>query len=241
VLPSKTLPPALTSIPTLGNFVLAMPAAETSSRRSKLVVRPASHRSGRPRGGQLVADRPALLAAAERVIRSAGPEVTMETIAAEAGVTKPILYRSVGDKDAVAAALAEVLVDRINTAGAIAMNGAIDARDGLRRLIGSFLDVIHADRNLFMFVTDAGSSGDRSAQVLRLADRSVHPIADWLAAQRIADGRDPVVAMTWAYGLIGTLHFAALWWMRDESCSASDVAERLSEMLWSGIGDSGPR
>jgi AcrR family transcriptional regulator len=204
VLPSKTLPPALTSIPTLGNFVLAMPAAETSSRRSKLVVRPASHRSGRPRGGQLVADRPALLAA-------------------------------------VAAALAEVLVDRINTAGAIAMNGAIDARDGLRRLIGSFLDVIHADRNLFMFVTDAGSSGDRSAQVLRLADRSVHPIADWLAAQRIADGRDPVVAMTWAYGLIGTLHFAALWWMRDESCSASDVAERLSEMLWSGIGDSGPR
>lgn len=152
-------------------------------------------------------------------------------------MTKPILYRSVGDKDAVAAALAELLVDRINSAGAVAVDGAINPRDGLRRLIGSFTDVVGANRNLFLFVTDAGASGDdRLGQVLRLADRSARPIAKDLARQRIDDGRDPAVALTWAYGLIGTLHFVTLWWLRDQMCSSQEIANHLTDLLWSGIG-----
>lgn len=39
-----------------------------------------------------------LLAAAERAIAAIGPDVTMDQIAAEADVTKPILHRTVGDK-----------------------------------------------------------------------------------------------------------------------------------------------
>ena len=44
----------------------------------------------------MLAGREQLLDAAERAVRSAGPQVTMEAIAAEANVTKPILYRGVG-------------------------------------------------------------------------------------------------------------------------------------------------
>jgi AcrR family transcriptional regulator len=184
----------------------------------------------------LRADRATLLAAAERAIDAEGPDVTMEAIAAAAAVTKPILYRSVGDKSALAAALAERFVDRINAAGAAAVSGAVDARDGLRRLVGSFIEVVETHRNLFLFVTDAGAGDDRLGQVLRLADRSARPLARDLAAQRVADGLDPAVALTWAYGLIGTLHFATLWWLRDQTCSSAEIADHLTEMLWSGIG-----
>jgi AcrR family transcriptional regulator len=160
----------------------------------------------------------------------------MEAIAGEAAVTMPILHRTVGDKDAVATALAERFVDRINAAGAEAVKGAVDGRDSLRRLIGSFINVVENDRNLFLFVTDAGANEERVGLVLRLADRSARPIGRDLAAQRVAAGLDPAVALTWAYGLIGTLHFATLWWLRDQTCSASDIADHLTELLWSGIG-----
>ncbi len=183
----------------------------------------------------MIADRTALLEAAERAIRIHGPDVTMESIAAEAAVTKPIVYRSVGDKNAVATALAERFVDRINAVGARAMTDAVDPRDALRRLVGSFVEVVDGDRNLYMFVTNAGSNEDRLGQVLRLADRSARPIADDLAAQRIADGLDPAVATAWAYGLIGTLHFATLWWLRDQTCPSSELADHLTELIWSGV------
>ena len=57
-----------------------------------------------------------------------------------------------------------------------------------------------------------------------------------IARQRIDDGRDPTVALTWAYGLIGTLHFVTLWWLRDRTCSSQEIANHLTDLLWSGIG-----
>ena len=207
---------------------------QSMKHAAKAPAKQPAHRSGRPRGGQLIADRAALLAAAERAVRAHGPDVTMEAIAAEAAVTKPILYRAVGDKDAVATALAERFVDRINAAGALAIKEAAGGRDGLRRLIGSFIEVVEQDRHLFLFVTDAGSNEDRTGLVLRLADRSARPIAHDLAARRAA-GLDPTVALMWAYGIIGTLHFVTLWWLRDQTASATEIADHLTELLWSGI------
>lgn len=196
---------------------------------------PPRRRPGRPRGGELLADRETLLAAAERVIRASGPDVTMEAIAAGATVTKPILYRTIGDKDAVVEALADRFVDRINAAGGVALADASSPRDGFARLIRSFLDEVVADRNVFLFVTAGGSSGKRLGEEVRLADRSATPLAAQLAAQRRAAGLDPSVAEAWAYGVIGALHFATLWWLRDDSMSVGTLTEQLTELLWSGL------
>ena len=68
---------------------------------------------GRPRAGEQIADRDELLAAAMRVIRTDGPDVTMDDIAAAAGVSKPIVYRNLGDKDALVVALSEIFVERL--------------------------------------------------------------------------------------------------------------------------------
>src|SRR3954452_2049804 len=47
-----------------------------------------------------------LLEAADRVVLRDGPEASMNAIAAEAGITKPILYRHFGDKSGLYRALA---------------------------------------------------------------------------------------------------------------------------------------
>jgi AcrR family transcriptional regulator len=82
-----------------------------------------------------------LLDAADRVIRRSGPGVSMDEIASEAGVTKPILYRHFGDKDGLYEALAQRYVDELmheldrdSKAG--------DARDRLASRIDAYLSYV---------------------------------------------------------------------------------------------------
>src|SRR6185503_13694774 len=64
-------------------------------------------------GGRSVVRRAQLLDAADRAIQRDGPDVSMAAIAAEAGVTKPIVYRHFGDKAGLYRALAERHTDEL--------------------------------------------------------------------------------------------------------------------------------
>jgi AcrR family transcriptional regulator len=194
-------------------------------------------RPGRPRGGRPVADRGQLLDAAERIIRVDGPDASMEAIAASALVTKPILYREVGDKAALVTALAERLVDRINIAVVAAVADASDPRDGLRRFVDGYFRAVDGDRHLYLYVT-AGSGDQGLGARLQLADRSARPLAEALAAGRERAGLDPAVAETWAYAVVGALQFATLRWMRDGREPIDTVVDAVTELLWSGLGPS---
>ncbi|MEU1097709.1 helix-turn-helix domain-containing protein, partial [Streptomyces sp. NPDC005877] len=54
-----------------------------------------------------------LLEAADRVVLRDGPKASMNAIAAEAGITKPILYRHFGDKGGLYRALAQRHTDAL--------------------------------------------------------------------------------------------------------------------------------
>ncbi len=190
---------------------------------------------GRPAGGVIIADRAQLLSAAEQSIRAIGPQVSMAAIAAEAHVTKPILYRGIGDKDALVGALSELLVDRFNVAVGAAMSDTTRPQDGLHRFIDAYLSVVDQNRNLYLFVTAGTGGDDHVGQMLQFADRSAVPIAEQLAAQRVSVGADPAVARTWAYAMIGTLHFVTLWWLRDASVTQEQLTEHLAELLSAGL------
>src|SRR5512139_1472828 len=83
-----------------------MERTRTSQRTRRAKPRRPGRPAGRTSGDGVIADRETLLAAAERLIRKRGPDVSLDAIAVEAGVTKPILYRGVGDRDALVHALA---------------------------------------------------------------------------------------------------------------------------------------
>lgn len=198
----------------------------------------ASRRPGRPAGRTAadgpLADRDALLAAAERLIRNRGPEVSLRAIAAEAGVTKPILYRGVGDRDALIDALAERLSARLADQVARRVAPTSDPHDALRRLVGAYLAEAAADRHVYLFVTGGGS--DRVHQSLRLADRTAQQFAQAISVYRTGGGADPAVSNVWAHGLVGALHQVTLWWLRGSTADIDLVADQITAMLWSGIG-----
>ncbi|MDA1073770.1 MAG: TetR/AcrR family transcriptional regulator [Proteobacteria bacterium] len=198
-----------------------------------------SRRPGRPAGRTttdgVIADRDTLLTAAEQLIRQKGPEVSLEAIATEAGVTKPTLYREVGDRDALVNALADRLAVRMAESSANLVARATDPREGLRSLVTGYLDLAARDRHLYLFVTAGGSRDDRVQQSLRLADGAAVQLAKPIAAYRAGHGADPAVAVVWSYALLGALHFVTLWWLRDQG-DVDSVIDQITSLVWSGMG-----
>ncbi len=213
-----------------------MERSNTPDRTPLALPRRPGRPAGRSTADGVIADREALLAAAERLIREHGPGVSLDAIALAAGVTKPILYRGVGDRDALVHALAERLATRMAEGVALLVARAPGPRDALRRLVSGYLDHACADRHLYLYVTAGGQREDRVRQSLVLADGTAQPFAERIAAYRTARGADPGVATVWAYGLVGALHFVTLWWLREGSMESDQVTDQITALLWSGLG-----
>lgn len=89
--------------------------------------------------------RKELLEAADRVVLRDGPEASMNAIAAEAGITKPILYRHFGDKGGLYRALAKRHTDALLASLRAALDApAEDRRHRVEATLDTYLAAIEA-------------------------------------------------------------------------------------------------
>lgn len=216
-----------------------MSSTESDTQRPSRQTLQQRRRPGRPAGRTsadgVIADRNMLLAAAEQLIRDNGPSVSLEAIAIRAGVTKPTLYREVGDKDALVNALAERLAIRMAESMSELVARASGPREGLAQLVTGYLELATRDRHLYLFVTAGGTREDRVQQSLLLADGAANQFAEPIANYRAAHGADAEVALVWSYALLGALHFVTLWWLREDNADINQVIEQITSLLWSGM------
>ena len=102
--------------------------------------------------------RAQLLSAADRAIATHGAGVRMEDIAAEAGVTKPILYRHFGDKgglyEAVARRAARIVEERLEEA----LAEADGPREKLRTTIDAFLAAVEERPETYRFLLHSAAT-----------------------------------------------------------------------------------
>ncbi len=200
------------------------------------VSRPRGRPAGRTSADGVIADRETLLKAAEKLIRQEGPAISLAAIAEAAGVTKPTLYRELGDRDALVNALAERLAMRMADATTQLVAEARTPHEGLRNLIAAYLRLAARDRHLYLFVTAGANNEDRVKQSLLLADGAVDQFVAPIAAYRRERGADPEVATVWSYGLLGAVHFVTLWWLRQQAPDMETVIDQITALLWSGLG-----
>lgn len=198
----------------------------------------APRRPGRPIGGQLVIDRDHVLDAAERVIKRDGPGASLEAVAVEAGVTKPIVYDRVGGRADLADALAERLSDRLLEATEDAIAGEKLNQASLSRLVRANLLAVAEHRELFLYVT-GGNTEQTAIGRLSLAERSTTPLAKTLAFWRKSQGHDPKVAEAWSFGIVGMLQMISVWWITQPERAVDEVASQISDLMWNGL--QGPR
>jgi len=189
---------------------------------------------GRPRGGQLDIGPEAILDAAERVIRRDGASASIDSVAIEAGITKPIVYARVGSRAELANALADRLASRMIAAARESLAGRSFTRESLVGFIAANLSTVLEHRELFLYVT-SGSTEQTALSRLSLAERSATPLARALELWRIGVGRDAAVAESWAYAMVGMLQMASLWVIDDTSPDPESVATHMSELLWWGL------
>src|SRR3954464_5105854 len=136
------------------------------------------------------------LDAADRVVQREGSAATMNLIAAEAGITKPILYRHFGDKVGLYRALAdrhiELLLDRLREA--LATRGGLRART--RATVDAYLAAVEEQPQVYRFLVEraAVEEPDVRGQVQGFVRRFGEELAAGIASEPQLQGADPTRA-----------------------------------------------
>jgi AcrR family transcriptional regulator len=192
--------------------------------------------------------RKELLEAADRVVLRDGPGASMNAIAAEAGITKPILYRHFGDKGGLYRALAVRHTDTLLTGLRAALDAPADRRARVENTLDTYLTAIEARPRVYRFLMhpsyDAQSSeqgfdaGRHSAPLLRrMGEELAQVIADRVD---LGPGGDEL-ARVWGHGIIGMMHAAGDWWLRERPCSRAQLVNSLADLLWGRLADADDR
>jgi AcrR family transcriptional regulator len=181
--------------------------------------------------------REEFVAAALRVLAAQGPELPMDAVAAEAGVTKPVLYRYFADKAALVEALGEfssaLLLDRLLPA--IGSDSPALAR--IRDAVDAYFAVIDELPNLYwLLARQAAGDGSPDADPVHrnkefIANSLSAVIGDYLRAY----GLDSGAAEPWGYGLTGLVQSTGEWWMSRRSMSRPNVVEYLTKLIWAAM------
>jgi AcrR family transcriptional regulator len=201
-------------------------------------------------GQQRTADqrRRELLEAADRVVLRDGPQASMNAIAAEAGITKPILYRHFGDKGGLYRALAKRHTDALLDALRAAVDAPADRRERVEATLDTYLAAIEARPQVYRFLmhpaedaqpSEAGFDvGRHSAPLLRrLGEELAKVIHD-----RVDLGPDSEqLARVWGHGIVGMMHAAGDWWLGERPCSRAELVRCLADLLWGRLAAAGDR
>nr|WP_201761577.1 TetR/AcrR family transcriptional regulator [Nonomuraea sp. K271] len=173
-----------------------------------------------------------MLDAADRVITREGPEVSMAAIAAEAGVTKPILYRHFGDKSGLYQALADrhvrTVIGRLRPW--LAAPG-IDPRGRARAAISVYLDLVSANFNLYRFLFDRAGAEDTAlrSRMTSLVRGLGEELGGVLAAEGVV--ADPVRAQVLGHAFVGMVQTTGDWWLEHPEVDRTQVVEGLVDVI----------
>ncbi|MGP3925878.1 MULTISPECIES: TetR family transcriptional regulator [unclassified Streptomyces] len=189
-----------------------------------------------------------LLEAADRVVLRDGPGASMNAIAAEAGITKPILYRHFGDKGGLYRALAARHTDALLDSLRAALDAPTDRRDRVEHTLDTYLAAIEARPQVYRFLmhpSDDTQPGEQGFDVGRHSAPLLRRMGEELAqviAERVdlGPGGDEL-ARVWGHGIVGMMHAAGDWWLRERPCSRAQLVRSLADLLWGRLAAAGDR
>jgi AcrR family transcriptional regulator len=181
------------------------------------------------------ARRESLLAAADLVVQRDGASASMVVIAAEAGITKPILYRHFGDKGGLYAALAERHTDRLLDALVDALTAGGTARERVHRTIDTYLRVIEAEPQVYRFLVESEEASPARGPVRGFV-RRVHELLAAGISHELHLAPDDVRAGIWAAAILGMVQAAGDRWLEQGDCSRAALTDELTDLLWGAYG-----
>ncbi len=165
--------------------------------------------------------------------------VTMEEVAAGAGVTKPLLYAYFGNKERLYLACMERAGDAMLATVVEAVAAADGPVDALRRGLRAFFAFVAEDRDAWRVLFDETlPAGGEIAQRVgdyrgRIVGAVVQTNVERLPARQRARLASEVEAVSVA--LLGAAEALAHWWLRTGAIPAQDAAELLIATVEPGL------
>lgn len=168
-------------------------------------------------------------------IRSGGPDLSIDELAAAAGVSKPVLYDEFGGKlgiaDAIAVELAaqfeRTVVDAL-TAGAV-----LDVDLAVRVAVRALIDLIADEPELYSFLVKSIRTSDRGFLDNALV-RVIHQRAV-LLVQLVAPNVDEDMLSVLTDGLFGFVFAAVESWHGTRRPPVDELAGTLAAVIREGI------
>jgi len=181
--------------------------------------------------------REELLDAAVRAIQREGPDVSMDALAAEAGVTKPILYRHFGDKGGLCHALAERQFDAIRNLAREVLTRDDDPRRVVVPAIDGFLALKEAHAPVFRFLHRQAAADQPELQgaLEFFSDQCARSFAELLHPRLVARGVDPRAIEPWTRAMIGAVMMVGDWWIQTRPMPRAELVDHLVTLFRGGM------
>jgi AcrR family transcriptional regulator len=201
-----------------------------------------SEGSSRPGAVRRAERRMELLDAADNVIRRDGPAASMDVIAREAGITKPILYRHFGHKGGLYTALAERYANGLMNEIRDSLERAAGPRDRLALTIDTYLSWLEGEPQVYRFLVHRAQAEQR--EVHDAIGAFVREVALEVAAvarlemlgSHMSDRDDRQdFAEPLAFAVVGAVQMAGEWWLEHRGTSRARLVEELVTFLWDGL------
>jgi AcrR family transcriptional regulator len=185
--------------------------------------------------------RQQLLDIGRRLFAERGLDGTsIEEIAAQAGVSKPVVYEHFGGKEGLYAVVVDREVERFLTMATTLLKGE-DTRDKFEAAAIALLRYIEENADGFrILVRDSppgSGSGTFSSLISDIASQVEYILGDVFKAR----GYEPKYAPMYAQMLVGMVAFTGQWWLDARKPKLEEVAAHLVNMAWNGLSQLDPK
>ncbi len=158
----------------------------------------------------------------------------MDALAAEAGITKPILYRHFGDRAGLASAIADRFASELERELLTSVARVTDdTRELLVVVIDAFVAYIERDAALYRFLVQRSNVDvvDVSDFLARLSNYIAAGIGESLRNA----GRDSGGAEVIARGVVSFVYAAGDWWVDHQTMPRSRLVAYMADFLTEGF------
>lgn len=179
----------------------------------------------------------ALLLAAVRMFNERGFHATsLEDVAASLGVTKPVIYHHLGNKEQVLFECVRLGLEELALGAQAARETAGTGLDRLKTFLRSYAESVMGDFGKCVIRTGDELLSPQSRADLRALKSGIDDELRAMIEDAVADGSANVsdVRVT-AFAFAGALNWPARWFRADGELKSPEMARQLVEILCNGI------